>query len=261
MQFETIRIESDERGVATLTMARPDKHNSLSDQMIVELTRAAEILGTDKKIRVVVMTGEGKSFCAGGDLDSMRKQAQATREGRIADARKLAEMLRALNELPKPLIGRVNGQAYGGGLGMMCVCDMAVAVDSAKFGFTEPRLGLIPATISPYCVARMGEGLARRVIMSARLFDTVEAKELNLIARAVAADELDLAIENEVIPYLACAPEAVAETKALARALGPVIDEATMEMTLTKLADVWETPQVAEGIAAFFEKRAPAWKR
>ena len=261
MQFETIRLESDDRGVATLTLARPDKHNSLSDRMIVELTEAAKIIADDGGIRVVVLTGEGKSFCAGGDLDGMRKQAQSTRQGRIADARKLAVMLRSLNELPKPLIGRINGQAYGGGMGMMCVCDVAIAVDTAKFGFTETRLGLLPATISPYCIARMGEGLARRVFMSARIFGADEAVRLNLVAKAVPADSLDQAVEEEVLPYLACSPEAVAKTKALARRLGPVIDDEVMEMTLTKLADAWETPQIAEGIAAFFEKRDPSWKR
>ncbi len=160
-------------------------------------------------MRAVVLTGEGESFCAGGDLDWMRQQFEATRQEREAQAMKLARMLRALNELPKPLIGRVNGQAFGGGLGMMSVCDVAIAADSARFAFTETRLGLIPATIAPYVVARMGEANARRVFMSARMFDAQEASRLGLVAKVVPAGELDTAIAAETKPYLSCSPQAV----------------------------------------------------
>lgn len=257
--FETIRIDTDPRGVATLTLARAEKHNSLSATMIAELTAAAAELGADPAVRVVVLTGEGASFCAGGDLDWMRAQFAADRATRIAEARKLALMLQALNELPKPLIGRVQGQAFGGGIGMMSVCDVCIAVDGAKFGLTETRLGLIPATISPYVVARMGEGKARRVFMSARLFDAAEARDLDLVARVVAADELDAGVEREVKPYLAAAPGAVARAKALARSLGTPITEAVIAATIERLADCWEDPEAHEGISAFFDKRKPAW--
>ncbi|NBN65916.1 crotonase/enoyl-CoA hydratase family protein [Pannonibacter tanglangensis] len=257
--FETIRIDTDPRGVATLTLARAEKHNSLSATMIAELTAAAEQLGADPAVRVVILTGEGASFCAGGDLDWMRAQFTADRATRIAEARKLALMLQALNELPKPLIGRVQGQAFGGGIGMMSVCDVCIAVDGAKFGLTETRLGLIPATISPYVVARMGEGKARRVFMSARLFDAAEARDLDLVARVVAAEELDAAVEREVKPYLAAAPGAVARAKALARSLGTPITEAVIAATIERLADCWEDPEAHEGISAFFDKRKPAW--
>lgn len=257
--FETIRIDTDPRGVATLTLARAEKHNSLSAAMIAELTAAAAELAADPAVRVVILTGEGASFCAGGDLDWMRAQFTADRATRIAEARKLALMLQALNELPKPLIGRVQGQAFGGGVGMMSVCDVCIAVDGAKFGLTETRLGLIPATISPYVVARMGEGKARRVFMSARLFDAAEARELDLVARVVASGELDAAVEREVKPYLAAAPGAVARAKALARSLGTPITEAVIAATIERLADCWEDPEAHEGISAFFDKRKPAW--
>lgn len=257
--FETIRIETDPRGVATLTLARAEKHNSLSATMIAELTAAAAELAADPAVRVVILTGEGASFCAGGDLDWMRAQFTADRATRIAEARKLALMLQALNELPKPLIGRVQGQAFGGGIGMMSVCDVCIAVDGAKFGLTETRLGLIPATISPYVVARMGEGKARRVFMSARLFEAAEARDLDLVARVVAAEELDAAVEREVKPYLAAAPGAVARAKALARSLGTPITEAVIAATIERLADCWEDPEAHEGISAFFDKRKPAW--
>lgn len=261
MATATVRIGRDARGVATLILARPDKHNAMSAAMIRELNDAAAELAADSATRVVVLTGEGTSFCAGGDLGWMREQFSASRAQRMAEARRLAQMLRALNELPKPLIGRVQGQAYGGGVGLMSVCDLVVAVERARFGLTETRLGLIPATISPYVLARMGEGMARRVFMSARLFSAEEACSLGLVSRAVPADALDAAVEAEIEPYLAAAPGAVAAAKALARALSPRIDDAVIEHTVGRLADAWEQPEAQEGVAAFFEKRKPSWAR
>ena len=259
MSFETIMLTTDERGIATLSLNRPEKHNSLSAQMINELTVAADQINADGAIRVVVLTGAGESFCAGGDLGWMREQFHADRETRMSEARKLAMMLRALNELEKPLIGKVQGQAFGGGIGMMSVCDTVVAVDTAKFGLTEVRLGLIPATISPYVLARMGEGKARRVFMSARIFGAEEARELDLAAKVVPAADLDEAIEREIKPYLGAAPAAVAAPKALARSLGPTICDAVIDDTIRRLADTWETPEAQEGISAFFDKRKPNW--
>ena len=188
---ETVRVTRDGRGVATLWLARAEKHNALSAEMIGEITEAAQALGADPGVRVVVLAAEGASFCAGGDLGWMRAQMAADAETRGREARKLALMLRALNELPKPLIGRVQGNAFGGGVGMLSVCDVAVGVDSLKMGLTETRLGLIPATIGPYVVARMGEAMARRVFFSGRLFGAEEAVRLGLLARAVPEGELD----------------------------------------------------------------------
>lgn len=257
--FETISISTDPRGVATLTLSRPEKHNAMSAQMIAELTQAAAQLGKANDVRVVVLTGAGKSFCAGGDLGWMQAQMEADPETRFVEARKLAEMLNALNTLPKPLIGALQGNAFGGGVGMAAVCDVAIGVDGLKMGLTETRLGLIPATIGPYVIARMGEARARRVFMSARLFDAAEAVELGLLARAVPADELDAAIEAEVQPYLSCAPGAVASAKALVRDLGPRIDDTVIDHTIRALVDRWETDEAREGISAFFDKRKPSW--
>ncbi|MBB5516762.1 methylglutaconyl-CoA hydratase [Rubricella aquisinus] len=258
MTYETITLETDTRGIATLTLNRPDKHNALSSRMIHELTDAAARLAQDDS-RVVILTGAGESFCAGGDLGWMREQFAADRATRMAEARTLAGMLGALNTLPKPLIGRVQGQAFGGGIGMMSVCDVCIIADHPRFGLTETRLGLIPATISPYVIARMGEGRARQVFMSARLFSAEEAVRLGLAARAVPVTELDEAIAREVKPYLSAAPGAVARSKALARALGPRIDDAVIEDTVARLADAWDSPEAQEGIAAFFDKRKPSW--
>ncbi|MBO6758251.1 MAG: crotonase/enoyl-CoA hydratase family protein [Roseibium sp.] len=259
MSYETLDLSVDPRGVATLTLNRPEKHNALSARMIDELKTAAEQIGSNDRVRVVVLTGAGTSFCAGGDLEWMRAQFQADRATRMTEARQLAMMLKVLNDLPKPVIGRIQGQAFGGGIGMMSVCDTAIAVDRAKFGLTEVRLGLIPATISPYVLARMGEGKARRVFMSARIFGAEEARQLDLVSQVVADADLDAAIEREIKPYLAAAPAAVAGAKALARSLGPVISDAVIEDTVRRLADTWETAEAHEGVSAFFEKRKPAW--
>jgi methylglutaconyl-CoA hydratase len=256
---ETVRVAQDARGVATLWLARPEKHNALSGQMIDEIARAAQVLGADDTVRVVVLAAEGQSFCAGGDLEWMRAQIAADAPTRAEGARRLALMLQALDTLPKPLVGRVHGNAFGGGLGMMSVCDVAVAADTARFGLTETRLGLIPATIGPYVVARMGAARARRVFFSSRLFDAPEAVTLGLAARAVAPDLLDAAVEAEVAPYLSCAPGAVADAKALVRRLAPPIDDAVIEATIAALVARWESPEAAEGIAAFFDRRDASW--
>lgn len=258
--YETIRIETDPRGVTTLWLARADKHNAMSALMIRELTAAAQALGADDAVRVVVLAAEGKSFCAGGDLGWMQDQMQADAQTRRAGARELAMMLNTLNLLPKPLIGRVQGNAFGGGVGMMSVCDVAIGAQGARFGLTETKLGLIPATIGPYVLARMGEDKARRVFMSARLFDADEAARLNLLASVVAPDMLDEAVEAEVTPYLQCAPGAVAAAKRLARMLGPRIDETVIDATIDELVKVWEGDEAPEGIGAFFEKRKPRWQ-
>lgn len=254
-----VEISIDARGVATLALNTPEKHNILAPATIAGLTEAAATLGADPNVRVVVLTGIGKSFCAGGDLEWMQMAMAADHATRLVEARKLATMLQALNTLPKPLIGRIQGQAFGGGIGMMSVCDVAIGVTGAKFGLTETKLGVIPATISPYVIARMGEAKARRVFMSARLFEAEEAQALDLLAKVVAPEDLDAAVEIEVAAYLKCAPGAVADAKALARRLGPVIDEAVIEMTVQCLVDRWAGAEIQEGISAFFEKRKAAW--
>jgi methylglutaconyl-CoA hydratase len=260
MTYETIEIECDARGVATLWLAREDKHNALSARMIAELTEAAQALGADDAVRVVVLAARGRSFCAGGDLGWMQEQMAADADTRGREAAKLALMLQALNTLPKPLIGRVQGNAFGGGVGMASVCDIAIGADSVLMALTETRLGLIPATIGPYVCARMGEARARRVFMSGRRFDAAEAVDLGLLARAVPAADLDAAIAAEIAPYLDCAPQAVARAKALLRRLGPVIDEATIAHTIAELTACWEGDEAPEGIGAFFAKRKPRWQ-
>lgn len=259
MTYETLNIKVDGRGVAYVALNTPGKRNALSAKMIAELTDMANTLGAQDATRAIVLSGAGKVFCAGGDLNWMKAQIEADRETRMKEARKLAEMLNALNEMPTPLIGRIHGGAFGGGVGMACVCDVAIADNATKFGLTETKLGLIPATIGPYVLSRMGEGNARRVFMSARIFGAAEAAALGILAKAVDTEMLDDAVEAEVAPYLSVAPRAVGAAKALARALGPRIDPQVIDDTIRRLADTWEGDEATTGIDAFLTKTSPWW--
>jgi len=257
--YETIDLACDARGVARLALARPDKHNAMSEQMLDELTDAARALAEDAAVRVVVLEAQGKSFCAGGDLNWMRAQMELRADVRTQQAGKLAYMLRALAQLPQPLIGKLQGNAFGGGVGLACVCDVAIGADTILMGLTETRLGLIPATIGPYVIARMGQARARRVFMSSRRFDAAEAVSLDLLTRAVAPDALEAAVEAEVIPYLSCAPGAVAEAKALIATLGGAPDLEDITLSIEALTRRWDSAEAREGLAAFFAKHPPPW--
>ena len=255
MNFETLLIDQDKRGVVSLTLNRPEKRNALSARMIGELTSFTSSLTPD--IRAVVIQGAGELFCAGGDLEWMNAQISADRQTRIAEARKLALMLKALNEISVPLIAKVHGAAYGGGVGLACVCDFVISSPNVKFGFTETRLGLIPSTIGPYVVGKMGEAKAREVFMSAKIFSGMDAKRLNIVSEI--SDDLDQSVENHILSYLKTAPKAVGEAKALVRSLGATIDDKVIERTIEQLADIWEGEEARHGIEAFFSKTKPKW--
>lgn len=209
MNYETLLVNKDERGVVSLTLNRPDKRNALSAKMIDELTNFAASLTSD--VRVTVIQGAGNLFCAGGDLEWMNAQIKADRSKRIAEARKLAFMLKALNELPVPLIAKVHGAAYGGGVGLACVCDYVISSSNVKFGFTETRLGLIPSTIGPYVVGKMGQAKAREVFMSGNIFSELDAKKLNIVSEI--SDDLDQSVEEHIIPYLKQRPKRLVRQK------------------------------------------------
>ena len=255
MNFETLLIDQDKRGVVSLTLNRPEKRNALSARMIDELTSFTSSLTPD--IRAVVIQGAGELFCAGGDLEWMNAQISADRQTRIAEARKLALMLKALNEISVPLIAKVHGAAYGGGVGLACVCDFVISSPNVKFGFTETRLGLIPSTIGPYVVGKMGEAKAREVFMSAKIFSGMDAKRLNIVSEI--SDDLDQSVENHILSYLKTAPKAVGEAKALVRSLGATIDDKVIERTIEQLADMWAGEEARHGIEVFFSKTKPKW--
>lgn len=258
---DTISITRQDNGIAILRLTRPDKHNALSGEMIDALQGAAAALGQDGAVRAVVLAGDGPSFCAGGDLGWMKAQLASGGEQAEREARRLASMLGALNALPKPLIGAVEGNAFGGGVGLMCVCDSVFASQDARFGLTETRLGLIPATIGPYVIARLGQGPARRVFMSARIFEATEAQSLGLVANCLPVAEVFPAALHEAQGYLGCAPGAVADAKRLAQALAGVVTQEAIDLSIAALVRRWGTAEAREGLAAFFDKRPPNWTK
>jgi methylglutaconyl-CoA hydratase len=255
--FETIRVDKDQRGVARLILDRPEKHNALNSMMIRELKQAAEQLGADPSVRVVILSAAGKSFCAGGDLNWMKEQAAKNRVGRIDEADHLAAMLQALDEIPKLMIAVVEGPAYGGGVGLLCVCDIVLADASCKFALTETRLGLIPATIAPFLIRRIGLTNARRFALNAAAFGADEAKSIALVSEIHASDELAAAGGRQTALALACAPGAIADAK---RLFGQIAAGAiTQAGTVEALADRWESAEARAGVDAFFTHRRPLW--
>ena len=259
-KYTTIHVSTDGRGVATLTINRPEKHNALNDIVIAELSKAAKQLGADDSVRVVVLTAAGKTFCAGGDITWFAENIHKTREQRIAQSASLAQMLHDLDSLPKPLIGRINGSAFGGGVGMISVCDLAIGLETCKYGLTEVRLGLIPANISPYVVRRLGGPNARATMLSGALFDGCRAAEIGLLTRAVAVGELDATIERVVAVHLEAAPGAVAKTKKLIDYVISHTMEENRVYTAAALADAWEAEEGQLGISTFLEKKQPPWR-
>jgi methylglutaconyl-CoA hydratase len=254
-----IDLARDDRGVTTITLNRADKHNALSAEMLTELEGVAQAVAEDSGTRVVVLAAAGRSFCAGGDLAWMQAQFDMDARTRRRESKRIATALGALYALPQPLIGRVQGNALGGGVGLVSVCDVAIGAEGAKLGLTETKLGLIPANIGPYVIARMGAVRAQEVFMNARIFEAPEAVRLNLLARAVPAEALDEAVESEIAPYLSCAPGAVRDAKRLLRDLSGEVRESDVEMAIDALARRWETEEARAGVGAFLDKRAAPW--
>lgn len=256
-----IRIERT-GAVATLTLARADVHNAFDDALIAELTAALQDLEDDRRVRVVVLTGEGASFSAGADLGWMKRMARAGEKENRKDARQLAKLMRTLNHLDKPVIARVNGAAFGGGVGLIACCDIAIGLDSAKFGLTETRLGLVPAVISPYVVDAIGARQARRLFLTAEIFDAHEAVRIGLLHRAVPAKQFDAAVQAEVDRLLAVGPLAVHEAKRLVHRIvhpDPKQRRALDEENAELIARLRVSDEGQEGLAAFFDKRRPKW--
>jgi methylglutaconyl-CoA hydratase len=249
----------DARGVATLTLARAEVHNAFDDVLIVSLTAEIERLGK-ADIRAIVLAAEGRSFSAGADLNWMKRMASYTEAENRRDAGALAELMRALNDCPKPTIARVQGAAFGGGVGLVACCDMAVAADTATFCLSEVKLGLIPAVISPYVTRAMGARAARRYFLTAEVFGAAEAHRLGLVHEVVPPDALDGALEALLAKLLAAGLAAAAESKALiARVAEGEVDAAMIADTAARIARVRVSPEGREGIAAFLDKRKPAW--
>ena len=242
-------------------MDRPEKHNAFDDVLIADLHAAFEQVEADTSVRVVVLSGEGKSFSAGADLSWMARMADYSESENLDDARKLGGMMRALNELPKPTVARVQGAAFGGGVGLVAACDMAIASSAASFCLSEVRLGLIPAVISPYVVEAIGARAARRYFQTAERFDAEAASRLGLVHEVVDPSALDGAMDVLVAQLVKNGPAAMAAAKQLIRRVstGPV-DDAMMSDTARQIADIRATQEGREGVRAFLEKRDPAWR-
>jgi len=261
MSFRTLILTIDERHIARLTLNRPSVHNSMSIEMIREIRKVVSELNSNYDLRAVILTGTGKSFCAGADLRWMRKISRQGRDDRISEATEFSEMLYELDKLNKPLIGRINGLSLGGALGLISCCDIVVAAEEAEFSLTEVLLGLLPATISPFVLRRIGAVNARRIMLNAHRFSAEEAIQYGLISKIVPKKKLDEAIENEIKGILRCAPEAVTATKALIEKVCEKNPDEIRGFTVEKLADAWESDTVKEGIDAFFSKRRPLWDK
>lgn len=256
--FTTIRIDYDDRGVATVTMDRPEVRNAFDDRLIGELRDAAQGLGADDGVRVVVLTGEGDVFSAGADLNWMRSMKDYSFDENVADSARMDSMFRALWDLPKPLVGRINGPALGGGAGLVATCDIAIASDDATFGFTEVVLGLAPAVISPYVVRKVGRAFARSVFVTGERFDAERALRAGLVHEVVGSRSLDDAVEEAVVRCLAAGPRAAAAAKRLPDLALRPLDVATAE-TVEVIAALRVGDEGQEGMQAFFDRRRPAW--
>ena len=256
-----LRIEA---GVARITLNRPEKRNALSGELIAALSAELTRCASDPGVRVVQITGAGKAFCAGADLAEMQAQIHAGEAANLADARRLAELLAALDSLPKPTLARVNGDGYGGALGLLAACDIVVAADDAKFAFTEVRLGIIPAVISPFVLAKIGESAARRYFLTAETLTAAMLKELGLAHEVVPPEALDNSCARITDTLLKGAPGALAQAKVLIRDVAPAGLQGRAEAAAgmgARLARLRVQAEAQEGFSAFFAKRKASWRR
>jgi methylglutaconyl-CoA hydratase len=249
-------------GVARVTLDRPQIRNAFDDALISALTTALRELDADEGVRAVVLAGNGPAFCAGADLNWMKRMAGYGYEQNLADAQALATMLKTLDRMRKPTLARVHGAAFAGGVGLVAACDIAIGVPEAKFCLSEAKLGLSPATISPYVVRAMGERMARRYFLTAEVFDAAEACRVGLLTAISPSEKLDGEIEEMLKHILQGGPQALAKIKDLIRAVssGPV-DDGMIADTAKRIAEIRVSSEGREGIASFLEKRKPSWGR
>ena len=256
---QAIRI-SAQGGIATVVLSRPDVRNAFNDEVIAELSQAFIQLGDDPQVRAIVLMAEGPAFCAGADLNWMRRMADYSREENEQDAEKLAFMLRTIYECPKPTIARVQGDVYAGGMGLVACCDMAVSVDTANYCLSEVKLGLIPATIGPYVIRAMGPRAAHRYFLTAERFSAAEALRIGFVHELVPADQLDASVNTWVQALLAASPNAIKECKKLVQYVADRdITRLLIDHTVKAIADIRASDEGKEGVQSFLNKRKPAW--
>ena len=261
MAASSLTFTTDERGVATITLNRAVMHNAFDDLMIAELLQALEIVENDQRVRLLLLRANGKSFSAGADLNWMRRMADYDHQQNRDDAMQLARLMKNLNQLGKPVIAAVQGASFGGGVGLVACCDIAVGSSKALFCLSEVRLGLIPAVISPYVIAAIGERAARRYFLSAERFDAEQALSLGLLHEVVDPEALDYRVQKMVEELLLGGPRAQAEAKNLIHQVSNRLgDESVIEDTAERIARVRASSEGREGLNAFLQKRSPNWK-
>ena len=255
----TLKIEVAQL-IGRITLNRPDVRNAFNDEVIAEITQAFAELGARDDVRCIVLAAEGTAFCAGADLNWMRRMADFSREENLADAAKLAEMLRVIYECPKPTVARVQGDVYAGGMGLVACCDIAVSVDTAGFCLSEVKLGLIPATISPYVMRAMGERASHRYFLTAERFSAQEALRIGFVHEVVAADLLDAKVDEIAQALVKNSPNAVKVCKKLVQEVGgQEISQPLIRKTVEGIADIRASAEGREGVSAFLGKRKPSW--
>ena len=258
--MDKVITQIDSRGIARVILNNPDKHNAFDDQMIIKLTEAFEAVATNSDVRIMLLQSEGKSFSAGADLGWMKRMARYSYQQNLSDAHALAAMLKALHQMPIPTIARVQGAAFGGALGLISCCDIAVASSKASFALSEVKIGLVPSTISPYVIAAIGERHAKRYFMTAERFDANTALQISLVHEAVEERFLDDKVEQLITMILSNGPEAVVAAKQLVFAIsGKAIDSTLIEHTCEVIAGIRVSAQGQEGLNAFLDKRKPHW--
>ena len=259
MNWQSIDITMHER-VATVTLNRPDVRNAFNEHTIAELALAFDELGRDEDVRAIVLAANGAAFCAGADLHWMKAMAGYSHAENLADAGKLADMLRTIYLCPKPVVARVQGDCYAGGMGLVAACDVIVAADAVNFCLSEVKLGLIPATISPYVIKAMGENAARRYFLTAERFNAAEAQRIGFANEVVPAHALDATVAAIVKALVNNSPNAVGEAKRLVREMsGRAIDDALLADSAARIAAIRASTEGREGVASFLEKRKPSW--
>ncbi len=253
-------IISKSNSITTITLSRPDVRNAFNDELIAELKAAFDSAGQASDVRCVVLAAEGPAFCAGADLNWMRRMADYTREENLADAGQLAAMLRSIYECPKPTVARVQGDVFAGGVGLVAACDMAVSVDTATYCLSEVKLGLIPATISPYVIRAMGARAAHRYFLTAERFNAVEAHRIGLVHEVVSAADLDAKVAELTDALVSASPNAVRACKRLLQDVAErEISEALIAQTVAGIADIRSSEEGKEGVQSFLQKRKPNW--
>ncbi len=265
MAYETLLVSTDARGIMTVQLNRPDIRNAFNETVITELARAFGVDALDGKVRAVVLRGSGPVFSAGGDLNWMRKSIDFTFEQNLDDTRRLSSMFAILNDCPKPVIGAIHGAAIGGGVGLVSICDIVVATSNTQFSLSEVRLGLVPACIGPFVIAKIGASQARRLFLSAERFDGNTAREIGLVHELVKdQDELDASVTRITSNILQASPNAVMAAKKLVAELSWPEKRAKardpLEYVSKMLADLRVSPEGQEGLKAFLEKRKPSWQ-